>query len=246
MALIRCPECDKEISDKAGACPHCGYPPLAADNKAKALGPRQPAPEQEITAPTNSEELVLPPHIESRLAAEIPPWEKEDLGRFAKAEEAPQALKSQPKPTIKLSKGTKRILSFFGGTALFIMILYASDAFYQPPPPKPKAESLAEYLPKEPPKPKVIEVPKPDVGSDWDAYFVAQSFVEKRLVSPSTAKFPTISQISVRNDDWNRWIVTGYVDSQNGFGAMIRTKYQAVLRYVGDEKYRLENLDFWK
>ena len=26
MALIQCPECGKEISDKAGKCPHCGYP----------------------------------------------------------------------------------------------------------------------------------------------------------------------------------------------------------------------------
>lgn len=25
MALIRCSECDKEISDKAKQCPHCGY-----------------------------------------------------------------------------------------------------------------------------------------------------------------------------------------------------------------------------
>jgi hypothetical protein len=26
MALINCPECKKEISDKAEACPNCGYP----------------------------------------------------------------------------------------------------------------------------------------------------------------------------------------------------------------------------
>lgn len=26
MALIKCPECGKEISDKAEKCPHCGYP----------------------------------------------------------------------------------------------------------------------------------------------------------------------------------------------------------------------------
>lgn len=26
MALINCPECSKEISNKAKACPHCGYP----------------------------------------------------------------------------------------------------------------------------------------------------------------------------------------------------------------------------
>lgn len=26
MSLIKCPECNKEISDKANACPNCGYP----------------------------------------------------------------------------------------------------------------------------------------------------------------------------------------------------------------------------
>lgn len=26
MALITCPECGREISDKAAACPHCGFP----------------------------------------------------------------------------------------------------------------------------------------------------------------------------------------------------------------------------
>lgn len=26
MALIKCPECDLSISDKAAACPNCGYP----------------------------------------------------------------------------------------------------------------------------------------------------------------------------------------------------------------------------
>ena len=26
MALINCPECNREISDKVRACPHCGYP----------------------------------------------------------------------------------------------------------------------------------------------------------------------------------------------------------------------------
>lgn len=31
MALIKCPECGKEISDKAPNCIHCGYPLLNGD-----------------------------------------------------------------------------------------------------------------------------------------------------------------------------------------------------------------------
>ncbi|MGH7481770.1 MAG: zinc ribbon domain-containing protein [Longimicrobiales bacterium] len=25
MALVKCPECGKEVSSSAGTCPHCGY-----------------------------------------------------------------------------------------------------------------------------------------------------------------------------------------------------------------------------
>ena len=34
MALIKCPECNKEISDKADACPSCGYSVEAAARRA--------------------------------------------------------------------------------------------------------------------------------------------------------------------------------------------------------------------
>ena len=33
MALIECPECHQEVSDKAAACPHCGHPIAATKNK---------------------------------------------------------------------------------------------------------------------------------------------------------------------------------------------------------------------
>ena len=35
MALIECPECKKEISDKAKECPHCGYPIVKKEEKKK-------------------------------------------------------------------------------------------------------------------------------------------------------------------------------------------------------------------
>ena len=42
MALIKCPECHKEISDKAPTCPHCGCPlsnnpEVVIDEKASAI-----------------------------------------------------------------------------------------------------------------------------------------------------------------------------------------------------------------
>ena len=43
MALIKCPECGKEISDKATACINCGCPVSAM--KQEAAGPKQTKPE---------------------------------------------------------------------------------------------------------------------------------------------------------------------------------------------------------
>ena len=37
MALINCPECNKEISDRATSCPHCGYPISSAPLKQSGL-----------------------------------------------------------------------------------------------------------------------------------------------------------------------------------------------------------------
>ena len=39
MALIKCPECGKEISDKANNCIHCGVP-IKVDKKVKVKIPR--------------------------------------------------------------------------------------------------------------------------------------------------------------------------------------------------------------
>ena len=35
MALINCPECNKQISDKANSCPNCGYPISPSESNKK-------------------------------------------------------------------------------------------------------------------------------------------------------------------------------------------------------------------
>lgn len=39
MALISCPECGKQVSDRADSCPNCGYP----ISKLKTGGPEERA-----------------------------------------------------------------------------------------------------------------------------------------------------------------------------------------------------------
>ena len=37
MALITCPECHGQVSDKATACPHCGYPLERSERETEQL-----------------------------------------------------------------------------------------------------------------------------------------------------------------------------------------------------------------
>jgi hypothetical protein len=72
------------------------------------------------------------------------------------------------------------------------------------------------------------------------AYVMARDFVTDRLKAPSTAEFPYGSGYSVSFVGECSFVVTGYVDSQNGFGAMIRTPW--VVKLTRD----LQQTDYWK
>ncbi len=70
--------------------------------------------------------------------------------------------------------------------------------------------------------------------SDSEAYVMAQGFVKAMLKSPKTADFPFLDY-SHRNLGDGKWIIQSYVDSQNGFGAMIRTQYQVEMQFNGGD-----------
>lgn len=66
------------------------------------------------------------------------------------------------------------------------------------------------------------------------AYVMSQKFIKQRLKSPTTAKFPWSGDQGVKTQyagDCTHKI-QAYVDSQNGFGAMIRTTYYIELQYI--------------
>lgn len=64
-----------------------------------------------------------------------------------------------------------------------------------------------------------------------DAKRVCQEeFIPKRLKAPRTAEF---ADVSVTNDG-DAYTVSGSVDAQNGFGALIRSSFTCVVRESGD------------
>lgn len=58
----------------------------------------------------------------------------------------------------------------------------------------------------------------------------AKSVIEKTLKAPSTAKFVDVQAYELSNLK-DVWAVNGYVDSQNSFGAMIRSQWEVQLDY---------------
>lgn len=53
MALINCPECGKEVSDKAAACPHCGNPLMVEELMVEEMSAPQPS-EESINVATSA------------------------------------------------------------------------------------------------------------------------------------------------------------------------------------------------
>jgi len=72
----------------------------------------------------------------------------------------------------------------------------------------------------------------------------AKIYVQNFLKAPSTAKFQSTADfiVSLVTDKNGKpikdvWVVEGYVDAQNSFGAMLRNQFTIKLQKVGDNKW---------
>lgn len=63
-----------------------------------------------------------------------------------------------------------------------------------------------------------------------NAEVMCEQFIEQRLKAPATAEYPKPET----SKDGATYTVRGGVDSENGFGAKIRTAYTCVVRDNGD------------
>jgi hypothetical protein len=87
---------------------------------------------------------------------------------------------------------------------------------------------------------------KQDAHGRIEAFSMVVQIVTQRLKAPATASFPSWNSEDV-SSLWTgecNFSVVGYVDSQNSFGAKLRTNFVAQLTYVPDvDKWRLVKLD---
>jgi hypothetical protein len=76
------------------------------------------------------------------------------------------------------------------------------------------------------------------------AFVMCKQFVTDRLKSPTTAVFPTYSLDGTRVDQLSakQFRAVAFVDSQNGFGATIRTQYSCTVTNTGGNNWKLDDL----
>ena len=60
----------------------------------------------------------------------------------------------------------------------------------------------------------------------------AQHLIGQFLKSPSTAKFPTCNDTTITKVSDDKYTVSAYVDSQNSYGAMLRSDWSLTYHYT--------------
>lgn len=83
----------------------------------------------------------------------------------------------------------------------------------------------------------------PGEPDEIGAFVMSQQFVENALKSPSTADFCSYTEARVVDLGEGRFRVTAWVDSENSFGATVRTKYVCHLKGEDSDTWTLEALE---
>ena len=83
-------------------------------------------------------------------------------------------------------------------------------------------------------------------NSKIEAWVVAQEFIKDYLKSPGTADWGSLwggdhqnPETCVTNMGFDTYQVRGWVDSQNSFGATVRTDFLLMVKYKGNENWGL-------
>lgn len=199
MALIKCPECGKEMSDQATSCPNCGCPI----------------------------EIV----------------KKELESKRIKDEELQKTEAAKNEVEAKAAKTAKKDLFTFAVVIVLIICVIVGYVIYKqsnrPLTQEEIATASQEYAAKE-----AEENRQKREHDKSDAYYTSQVFVKRNLKAPSTAEFPSQSESTITmSEDGSTYKIYSFVDSQNGFGAMIRTKYYVKMIKDGSD-WKLLDIKF--
>ena len=96
-------------------------------------------------------------------------------------------------------------------------------------------------------------IPMVQADDHIEAKKICQDFVHKRLKAPSAARFESLNNVAAqpsKDKKWkkmkNVWDSVGWVDSQNSFGAMIRSEYMCTVQKLPNNGWKLLDLYWFK
>ena len=209
MALIKCTECGNMVSDKADKCPNCGCPVLDILDETIRRMSEEPAPEPD---PATKPPMPETPAVESK----------------------PQAAHDK-----KVQQGF--IFAMCLGV-LFIIGVVATSANQPVPAKSPTTPTTQTSGHSSKHTSSSSSSSSSDSSSttntarhsDDDAFYCATLIVESYLKAPSTATFCKFSDATVTHLGNGEYMVTGWVDAENSYGAMIRSDF--VVTYTATEK----------
>ena len=206
MALIKCTECGNMVSDKADRCPHCGCPVSII------LGGSEKAPEKSPV--------------------------KEPAQSPAPAPEA-SAPAVDPEPQAAHDKKVQQGFTFAMCLVVLCIIGVMATSANQPVPAKSPTTPTTQtsgHSSKHTSSSSSGSSSTTNTArhSDDDAFYCATLIVKDYLKAPSTAKFCKLSDATVTHLGNGEYMVTGWVDAENSYGAMIRSDF--VVTYTATEK----------
>lgn len=254
MSLIKCTECGKEISDKAATCPNCGCP-MVSSNVPMQESIQQPAQntanqvpikkkghgclitfivivalfigfsviitngiEDMENHPEKYDDSIAAKHIElstdegKQIDAVLNACGISNVQNIEHDELLDNAYgEGSTGYRIKLDSNTDNIIMYLNSDNSVYSINYAGYDLYT------NNSSVA-----------TIQDYTFTTDEASEIMIECQSKVMEILKSPSTAKFPNILEWGFKKEK-NIVTVQGYVDSENGFGAEIRSNFQFII-----------------
>jgi hypothetical protein len=122
---------------------------------------------------------------------------------------------------------------------VFILLAIFSIALLACQPSKPATPPPA-------PTPVVVKPDTPESRDPSTVFYASKMFMEKELKAPKSAQWPEYGDEGIKvgfSQKTGKWVVASFVDSQNSYGALIRTLYVMVIEYLPGQGYRMVTLD---
>ena len=220
--LPTCPHCGQSVLDE-DECPFCGgcmsaKPSGKKNPKALAIPPAKPTKKAQEAE-----------KAEGKKSSQTRPCKYCGRQVARNAKTCPQCGGSKPYPV-----STKETMIEVGG--LFVLFFTCCIWF-----PSGSTPNNQNNNPNEP----TNQNNNPNEPTKVDAWVMAQQFVEENLKAPGTAKWGwQIPDDVVTQTGPKTFRVNAWVDSQNTFGAVIRTKFVCELEYRGNGSWRMTRLNF--